>query len=233
MSRHLIAAIVAISIMAPMAVIADPGLPPPIPWDPPNYAPWGTDCRDWEGQWNPVTTNELCYDPINGWYFDCVTQLPVNWPDFQIDVFFELEIQVYFDWTLAQAHRVSNYDPFELILYGWIEQNGGNYIVVTTAGMLDPNGVPFNLDQLNFIEDVIGRTPPSGSGTPIPITWWYSLVGAAGPWTPMDPDGDDWVFLVPDPCTNDFWIRILVTPYLHQEDGWYKVGGEFCPLANL
>lgn len=227
MSRYIIVSIVALAMIAPMTMAADP---PDDPWGTPPTL-WGTDCDDWIGYYNPFTTPDLIYRPGEGYYV-CGDTL-YDWPDFQIDVFFELEIMVHFDWTLVQVHRVSNYDSVEIVIGGWIEQNGGNYIIMTTAGMVDPNGVPFNLNQLNFIEDVLGRNPPSGSGTPIPVTWWYSLVSATGPWCPMDPDPPDYVFLVPDPCTHEFWIRIVLFPYWHQEDGWYKLGGEFCPLANL
>jgi len=192
---------------------------------------WGTDCNDWTNLSIPATTNELIYDPALGTYMDCGTCAPVVWPEFQLDLWIELEIMVHFDWTLAEIHRVSTYDEIELIMICWIEQNGGNWIVVRPLGN-DENGLAYNLNQMNFIHDVLDR--PS-LGSHIPVSWWW-LNGTPGPtptWNSMTPDGSNYIFLLDQPCRTDFAIRILITPEYHQDDGFYKLHGDLCPLANL
>jgi hypothetical protein len=207
-----------LAIVPATSVIADP---PP--------GGWGRDCVSWTNYYNPVTTAELIYDPVGGFYRDCVTGYEVVWPAFQIDLWIELEIMVHFDWTLAQIHRVSAYDSIQLVMGGWIEQNGGNYIVVRPLGS-DPNGLPYDLDRMNFIHDVLNR--PS-LGSHIPVTWFWANGAPGPPWSPMTPDGNNYIFLIEAPCHTDFWIRIMIAPEMHQDDGFYKLHGDLCPLANL
>jgi hypothetical protein len=190
---------------------------------------WGYDCTQWINTSTPMTTNHLCYDPLTYEFIDCVTGLPVVWPEFQFDLWIEMEIKVHFDWTQAEIHRASFYDDIELIIPGWIEQNSGQYIVVRPLGN-DPNGNPYSLAHMNFIEDIFGRTD---KGDNLPVTWWYSLTGPGGPWVLMTVDGEDRHFLIEDVCHHDFWYKVVIDIEYHEEDGFYKMHGDLCPLPIL
>jgi len=83
---------------------------------------------------------------------------------------------------------------------------------------------------MNFIHDVLNRP---GLGSHIPVSWWWANGTPGPPWCPMTPDGDNYIFVLEDPCHTDFWIRILMDVSLHQDDGFYKLHGDLCPVALL
>lgn len=193
----------------------------------PPTAGWGYDCTNWISTSTPITTNHLCFDPINNVFIDCGTMTEVVWPEFQFDLWIELEIRVHFDWTQAEIHRASYYEDIELIIPGWIEQNSGNYIVIRPLGS-DANGKPYSLAQMNFIEDIFGRTD---KGDDLPVTWYYSLDGVN--YSPMTVDGEDRYFLIEEVCHHDFWYKVVIDIVEHEEDGFYKMHGDLCPLPIL
>lgn len=193
---------------------------------------WGTDCTNYINTSTPYTSNDLIYDPVAGFYRDCGSGLEVVWPEFQFDLWIEMEIIVHFDWTQAEIHRASLYSDVTLVVPGYIEQNSGNYIIVRPLGN-DPNGRPYSLDYMNFIEDIFGRTGIA-YGSDIPTTWEYSLTGPTGPWSAMDPgSGGAYQFLIEEPCHHDFWYRVVMDIDEHENDGFYKMHGDLCPVPPL
>lgn len=192
---------------------------------------WGVDCTNWIHYNTPVTTNDLIYDPVAGYYRDCETGLEVVWPPFQIDLWIELEIVIHFAWSNAQIHRVSVYDQIFLELPGSIEQNSGNYLIFAAVGN-DPNENPYSMDHMNFIHDIFDRTG-SDHGSNLPVTWWYANSGPEN-WIRMDPGPNgSYMFLIEEPCHHDFWVGIEINIANHAGDGFYKMHGDLCPLPVL
>jgi len=196
---------------------------------------WGTDLGNWQIPSVPVTTNDLIYDPVAGFYRDVVTGNEVIWPEFQIDLWIELEIVIHFDWSQFEIHRVSLYDPIEIIIPGLIKQNSGNWLIFGAIGN-DPNGNPYWSDSMNFIHDIFDRTG-SDYGSGIPVSWWWSNGIVPGVWEPMVLNASttppSYMFLMEDACDQYFFVKILIDVAYHTEDGFYKMHGDLCPLPVL
>jgi hypothetical protein len=201
------------------------------------YLPgWGHDPTDWEVYSVPWASGWLIYDPLQGaqqlgWnkagltqgnpYAPQLVQL-TNWPGMDIELWIEMEAMFTWDNTEVNIHRAGNYNDIYVQFNGTCSSNNGQYIITTpvTGG---------NLDYLPFVEDMWGRTGPT-HGVDIPITWQYSLDGAA--WAPMLPNctpPNSWMFVCPA-CDHYFSIRAVLDVTYHQGDGYYHLtGGSICP----
>ena len=217
--------IIAALLTLPVLLLAQSGASPP-----PVSGGWG-DCTNWMTYSVPWASGELCYDPDLGaggeGFKDCATGAAVIWPGLDIELWIEMECILTWDRTEVDIHKMSDYAPFYLYFNGTSACNNGQVIITTPPDALG------SLAVLPFVEDMFGRSG-SDYGTDIPLTWEYSLGGAA--YLSMDPGtGGAMQFSVPL-CDQFFTIRVLVGQVYHQEDGYYHLGGEgasICPATPL
>jgi hypothetical protein len=189
---------------------------------------WGHDCGNWITQSDPWASGWICYDPIlgsggDGWRY-CSNGQPVAWPGLDIQLWVEMECALTWDYTKAQIHRFNDFNDFCLDFHGTSSCNNGQWIITTAP----PGG---RLDQMAFIDDVLGRGPTYG--TPIPASWVYSVDGSG--WAPPVQEDNDLMFEV-GACDHAFAIRICFDMDYHQEDGYYELGGPnyfICPATPL
>jgi hypothetical protein len=213
MSRYLLTAIVSIAMIA----LAYGQCPQP-------PCQWGQDCECWveyDNEWGEV---EVLLDPCANVWRQCDGE-PIEWPALDVELWIELECVFYWEYSSVDIHLASCYDDVCVDFYGYSRCNNGVYITVRP---------PFGqtLDELPFVEDVMGRTGPC-FGNPIPATWTYSLNGAD--FEPMNNCyGGGKRFLSPR-CDQFYTIRLCLDIEYHEEDGYYTWadGGFLCPAEAL
>ncbi len=189
--------------------------------------PWGTDCTNWINYYDPYGPVEMIWNPTAispfgtlGWYYICGTQA---WdpPILHLELFVELETELYLNYTWAQAHRASNYEDFYYEFPGWIKSNNASRIVIHAY-----DGYP--LDQMNHITTVVSLV--NGA---IPITYWYwdyaQGIWVAMEWDDLCPPGGGWFFIVPK-CDQNFIIGVKADMEYHQDDGQYGTYVTLCTV---
>ncbi|MCK4546882.1 MAG: hypothetical protein KAW17_05485 [Candidatus Eisenbacteria sp.] len=187
---------------------------------------WGTDCTNWITYSIPWVSNPLCYDPVlgaggEGWR-DCVTNVQVEWPALDIELWIEMECTLWWDESFVDIHRYADYSDVVLYFHGGSCCNNGQWIITTPPTALG------NLDFLPFQEDMFGRTDPA-YGTDIPLTWDVNINGTG--YVPMvNGSGGAKQFEVPLSCQY-YVIRVIGDIAFHQEDGYYYLGGEGCYIC--
>ena len=217
--RYLTAVMMILAMVAVLAYATDPPTNPVATPPLPSY--WGYDCGNWVGYWNAITTPELCWRWASGsnpqGYYNCGTGQLYEWPVAKIDLFVEMEVQVHYDWTLAQVHRASDYSDIVLDLHGWASGNCGNYIIMA----------PHPGNDLNNLEGMTSVYGPVGADIPLTYLYWNGNA-----YVPMIEDPAGWYLLVPA-SYQEFWIRIIGDVAFHQPDGWYTTQIVLCPMAEL
>lgn len=141
-----------------------------------------------------------------------LNHLPFRGPDMLRD---STWLQISFDWTLCQVHRVNDTSPIEIILPGFVNSNSPN-IWNLFASEPEPNAAP----NLYFVEDILGQTGPA-YGTDIPLIWEISLDG--GTFVPMTLQPDNTLTTTLPLGPHTFQVRITGTPQPFQEDGYYHL----------
>jgi hypothetical protein len=125
------------------------------------------------------------------------------------------ELEIHFDWTHCQVHRLSLYEPIVMLLNGNYHSTAPNTWKLWASAPVS-GGEPI----LYFQQAVPGQTGPA-YGVNIPLAWAISING--GPFIPFTLLPDHSLMTVLPTGLHTFQVRITATPQPHQDDGYYKL----------
>ncbi|RJP80707.1 MAG: hypothetical protein C4524_03020 [Candidatus Zixiibacteriota bacterium] len=206
----------ALFVVAVVAMVANAGGPWTTPY------PWGTDANDWE--WTDPASgwgwHEMIYNPTTGHFTYTTTGETVVWPDLNVELFMEWSLELQYEITHFQIHRVNNYDPITISLPAHIKANDpARFQINPRPG--------YSLSTLDFKSSAV----PGYNGVDCPISNWQIAVDGGAP-VNMNNTGSSKYYDFPL-CDHDFTVLITIDPLYHQNSGRYQLMAELCPIPPV
>ncbi|MBN2413442.1 hypothetical protein JXQ31_17320 [candidate division KSB1 bacterium] len=189
---------------------------------------WGTDNTSYVTTINPYLVTNSIYK-VPGYSWELGTESGSDLITITCDI--EMYLSMYLAASDVYFHIADNRTSMDAYINGWLKSNNGQWLFVSSE--LGEK----NLDELEYVTDVLGRTRESleAAGkpvpSPIPVNWFLKCS--------TDPDyipgtasmsgnneqlwGYTWLLEDGSVGQHNFTIKINIAPAEYQPDGRYEM----------